>query len=603
LHFSKSYKLAFLYFFWRFSVMGWINRVIPLFIISGVFGNLASAQGHDRLRDTVKVGRGTTAAKTLEFDQGLGASNAKMQANASGKLEFTEVAELPMVGPLELTDLQEVRFFEDLANGTNYVGFKAPADLAANKIWTLPSIDGSANQVLATDGSGTLQWASPLSNAMDETGDILYSSDESGTPARLDFGAANTVLKTAAGTVPSWGKITNDEVDAAAGIAGTKISPTFTSNVAVNKAAATISLTDSSSGTRTLVLGSDTNDPYVGSSTAHSLRFITGNNGAGNINSTGQWTIGDTTGANTHVFTSGDATTLNITAAGTNKDSVINIIPSGTGAASIEVGSASRPGAGNSFIDFNTTAGIDYSARFLRENSLGGKMIVDNTTSAGNNGGDIELKTNGNLTLKRGTALASTGALSLHVYDGLDVEASLGTYHNGTRTVGHIFLKESDDSALSYIYTNASGHLAMTSTITNVGTGGVTVDGQTSDRRLKQNIAPLDRGLTALKNLQPKTFEFISEPGVVKLGFLADELATVIPEAVFNSYDTRDGVENVLYIKPDMIIPLTVQAIKDLDAQYQATKAEVISLRTELEAAKAAIEEMRADIQELKDAA
>ena len=49
---------------------------------------------------------------------------------------------------------KELRFYE----GSNYVGFEAPA-LSANQIWVLPSADGSANQVLKTDGSGTLSWA------------------------------------------------------------------------------------------------------------------------------------------------------------------------------------------------------------------------------------------------------------------------------------------------------------------------------------------------------------------------------------------------------------------------------------------------------------
>jgi len=47
----------------------------------------------------------------------------------------------------------ELRFYE----GGNYVGFEAPA-LSGDKIWVLPSADGSANQVIKTDGSGTLSF-------------------------------------------------------------------------------------------------------------------------------------------------------------------------------------------------------------------------------------------------------------------------------------------------------------------------------------------------------------------------------------------------------------------------------------------------------------
>jgi len=45
---------------------------------------------------------------------------------------------------------------------TRYVGFKANAIVAANVTWTLPVTDGTAGQVLSTDGSGNLNWTSTL---------------------------------------------------------------------------------------------------------------------------------------------------------------------------------------------------------------------------------------------------------------------------------------------------------------------------------------------------------------------------------------------------------------------------------------------------------
>lgn len=57
------------------------------------------------------------------------------------------------------TSAAEVRLFEDTDNGTNYIGLKAPASVGTSKTFTLPNADGSANQVLKTDGSGSLGWA------------------------------------------------------------------------------------------------------------------------------------------------------------------------------------------------------------------------------------------------------------------------------------------------------------------------------------------------------------------------------------------------------------------------------------------------------------
>jgi len=52
-----------------------------------------------------------------------------------------------------LDDGKEIRF-GDVGN-SNYVGFKAPA-LTADQIWTLPDADGTAGQVLYTNGAGIL---------------------------------------------------------------------------------------------------------------------------------------------------------------------------------------------------------------------------------------------------------------------------------------------------------------------------------------------------------------------------------------------------------------------------------------------------------------
>lgn len=56
----------------------------------------------------------------------------------------------------------ELRFFELAASGQNYVGFKAPDSLAANRVWTLPTGDGSSNQLLTTNGAGVLSWSTPI---------------------------------------------------------------------------------------------------------------------------------------------------------------------------------------------------------------------------------------------------------------------------------------------------------------------------------------------------------------------------------------------------------------------------------------------------------
>jgi hypothetical protein len=74
------------------------------------------------------------------------------------------VAALPkaggvLTGDVTLDNQFDLRFREATANGTNYVGFQAPATVASDVLWTLPAADGTAAQVLSTNGSGTLSWA------------------------------------------------------------------------------------------------------------------------------------------------------------------------------------------------------------------------------------------------------------------------------------------------------------------------------------------------------------------------------------------------------------------------------------------------------------
>jgi hypothetical protein len=107
---------------------------------------------------TIALGSNTVSGTLAEFNTAV--TDADFVSLAGSETLTNKTLTSPTVGTqASFSNEAEVRFLEATANGTNYVGFKAPSTLSANKIWVLPTADGSANQVLTTDGSGNLSFA------------------------------------------------------------------------------------------------------------------------------------------------------------------------------------------------------------------------------------------------------------------------------------------------------------------------------------------------------------------------------------------------------------------------------------------------------------
>ena len=95
-----------------------------------------------------------------------------------------------LTGDVILDNQVDARFREATANGTNYVGFQAPASIAADVLWTLPAVDGTAAQLLSTNGSGTLSWATAA------TGDVTLTGTQTLTNKTLtDPAITGTILE------------------------------------------------------------------------------------------------------------------------------------------------------------------------------------------------------------------------------------------------------------------------------------------------------------------------------------------------------------------------------------------------------------------------
>ena len=118
--------------------------------------------------------------------------------------------------------------------------------------------------------------------------------------------------------------------------------------------------------------------------------------------------------------------------------------------------------------------------------------------------------------------------------------------------------------------------------------GSATAFNTSSDYRLKENIAPMTGALDKVQQLKPCTYTWKLD-GKNGQGFIAHELAEVIPDAVVGEKDavetyTDDEGNEQTRIKPQgvdtsFLVATLTAAIQELKAELDATKAEVQALK------------------------
>jgi len=117
--------------------------------------------------------------------------------------------------------------------------------------------------------------------------------------------------------------------------------------------------------------------------------------------------------------------------------------------------------------------------------------------------------------------------------------------------------------------------------ITEVGAGtfsnnlNITSDGtlttETSDIKFKYNIRPLNYGLETLLQLKPVNFQWI-EGQEEDLGFIAQDVAEIIPEAVNTNWNSD------LLFRYESLIPILTKAIQEQQALIKALEQRIINL-------------------------
>jgi hypothetical protein len=154
---------------------------------------------------------------------------------------------------------------------------------------------------------------------------------------------------------------------------------------------------------------------------------------------------------------------------------------------------------------------------------------------------------------------------------------------------GIVFFNLASASTAFQITTNTSDFYITDSDFSNFALlAGQSFAGWTfgSDRRIKENIQDCRYGLESVLKIQPRQYNLIAS-GEESIGFVAQELRNVIPEAVTGQeveYDENDTPEErakkTLGVCKETLIPVLVKAIQEQQAQIAALEARLATLES-----------------------
>ena len=106
---------------------------------------------------------------------------------------------------------------------------------------------------------------------------------------------------------------------------------------------------------------------------------------------------------------------------------------------------------------------------------------------------------------------------------------------------------------------------------TFTASGDVIAYGSPSDKRLKENIKPIESALDKAMKLQGVTFDWKESDSLLDIkediGFIAQDVQKVVPELV------RENVDGMLSMRHQGIAPILLEAIKELKAEIDLLKS------------------------------
>ena len=158
--------------------------------------------------------------------------------------------------------------------------------------------------------------------------------------------------------------------------------------------------------------------------------------------------------------------------------------------------------------------------------------------------------------------------------------------HSNITNLASAMRWQSDDGTTRYLYMDNSVQVRLSGNFTDIGTtNGTLVGSQSSDIRLKNLIGDgsVPYGLSEINQLNPIKFKYKKtggDPDRTVIGFSAQQVQPIIPEAVYDTGEKVEGEENILGMDYVNIIPALVNSIKELTQEVESLKTRITDLES-----------------------
>ena len=175
------------------------NTLTKATLTAGTNVTITNAAGAITIAATGGGGSGDVVGPASSTDNAFArfdSTTGKLLQNSTGAT-LSDTGAAVFTGALDVlgnsTEGSNLKLYEDTDNGTNYVAFKAPDTIASNVTWTLPNADGTSGQILSTNGSGTLSWATDGGGGGGGSGTSTSRTAFTATAAQTTFTVAYVV--------------------------------------------------------------------------------------------------------------------------------------------------------------------------------------------------------------------------------------------------------------------------------------------------------------------------------------------------------------------------------------------------------------------------